>query len=209
MLKSFLNFLASEVKTHQSFAPQEMWYHGSRGVQLLSALYSFNCPTFLLTHKQWKLFVENSERNDVFTFPFNDDPNDSPSFNSTLVYPMGKTFLKAIVICLLSKRISIKKSLSVSAIAESSTVPTPQKIKITKRKYKESPEKSKRKSSRIANQKHGKKVPTFISGYQDGVPIYSVVRVIPSDIVSIIENEISMKEKIEFSKQSSETTLVE
>ena len=50
--------IATEVKTHRSFGLGEMWYHSSSGVQVLSAKYSFNCPTFLFTQKQWKLFNE-------------------------------------------------------------------------------------------------------------------------------------------------------
>jgi hypothetical protein len=63
------NLIASEAKTHRTFAPGEMWYHSSRGIQVLSAMYAFNCPTFLFTQRQWKLFVENHDRNAIMTFP--------------------------------------------------------------------------------------------------------------------------------------------
>ena len=43
---SGMNLIASEAKTHRTFASGEMWYHGSRGIQILSALYAFNCPTY-------------------------------------------------------------------------------------------------------------------------------------------------------------------
>ena len=33
-----LNLIASEAKTHRTFVPGEMWYHSSRGIQVLSAL---------------------------------------------------------------------------------------------------------------------------------------------------------------------------
>ncbi|KAI8912474.1 hypothetical protein EDD86DRAFT_263139 [Gorgonomyces haynaldii] len=104
------NLIGSEAKTHLTLRPSDTWYHGSRGVQTLSALYAFNCPTFLFTHRQWKLFVENTERNAILTFPYNDDPEHSDHVNSSLVQPMGTTFLKAIVICLLSQRFSLEKS---------------------------------------------------------------------------------------------------
>ncbi|KAI9339391.1 hypothetical protein BDR26DRAFT_862349 [Obelidium mucronatum] len=105
------NLIASEAKTNRTFASGEMWYHGPRGIQVLSALYAFNCPTFLFTQRQWKLFVENSDRNSVLTFPYEDKVNHTPHVNSSLVQPMGTTFLKAIVICLLSRRDSLEESL--------------------------------------------------------------------------------------------------
>jgi hypothetical protein len=46
-----LNLIASEVRTHRTFGPGEMWYHRSRGIQVLSALYAFTCPTFLFTQR--------------------------------------------------------------------------------------------------------------------------------------------------------------
>jgi hypothetical protein len=65
-----LNWTDSEAKTHRNYAPGDMWYHCSRGIQTLSALYAFNCPTFLFSQRQWKLFVEHTERNAVLTFPY-------------------------------------------------------------------------------------------------------------------------------------------
>jgi hypothetical protein len=64
---SGLNLIASEAKTHRTFGLGEMWYHGSRGIQILSALYAFNCPTFLFTQRQWKLFVEQWLSEMLFT----------------------------------------------------------------------------------------------------------------------------------------------
>ena len=91
----------------RSFAPGHMWYHGSRGVQILSCLHAFNCPKFLILHRRWKLFVENVERSTVLTFPFNNDSDHSPHVNCSLVHEVDSTFLKAIVICILSKRPSL------------------------------------------------------------------------------------------------------
>ena len=99
-----------------------MWYHGSRGIQVLSALYAFNAPTFLFTQKQWKLFVENKERNAVLTYPYNDDVNHTPHVNSSLVYPMGTTFLKTIVICLLSRKGSLVDAMNEISNQEESQV---------------------------------------------------------------------------------------
>lgn len=108
LITSGMNLIASEVKPHRAFAPREMWYHDTRGIQVLSALYAFNCTTFLFTHRQWKLFVENRDRNAILTFPYDDNDTHTPHVNSRLVHPMGTTFLKAIVICLVSQRVSVE-----------------------------------------------------------------------------------------------------
>jgi len=47
-----VHLIASEAKTRRTFGLGEMWYHSSRGIQVLSALYAFNCPTFLFTQGQ-------------------------------------------------------------------------------------------------------------------------------------------------------------
>lgn len=206
-----LNLIASEAKTHRTFAPGEMWYHGSRGIQVLSALYAFNCPTFLFTQRQWKLFVESSDRNAILTFPYDDNDNHTPHVNSSLVQPMGTTFLKAIVICLLSRRVSLEGSMKAVTIQESSQVKETPKKTIIKPKYFDTPDKPKRQSARLqkgTKLESGKKIPSFISGYADGQPIYTTIRVVPQDIVAGIEDEISIQEKKEYQKQTSEMTLL-
>jgi hypothetical protein len=67
-----------------------MWYQSSRGIQVLAALYAYNCPTILFTQKEGKLFVENNDQNSVFTFPCNDDADQTPRVDSCLVQPMGQ-----------------------------------------------------------------------------------------------------------------------
>ena len=125
-----LNLIASEVKTNLTFAEDDMWYHKCRGVQVLSALYYFNCPTFLLTQKRWRLFVENSNRNAVLTFPYGDGFTEHA--NSSFVASMGSDFLKAIVVCLLSKRPALKESISSVPLGVSSQVTkTPEKTMAT------------------------------------------------------------------------------
>jgi len=145
-----VNLIATEVKTRRTFGPGDMWYHSSRGIQVLSALYAFNCPTFLFTQGQWKLFVENDARNSILTFPYGNDSDHSPHVNSSLVQSMGTTFLKAIVVCLLSKRT------------------------------------------------YRKKQPSFVSGFIDGIPLYTTVRVLSEEDVLIIEDKITLQEKAEF-----------
>jgi hypothetical protein len=186
-------------------------YHNSRGIQLLSALYAFNCPTFLFTQKQWKLFVENTERNAITTFPYDMIADHTPHVNSSLVQPMGTTFLKAIVICILSNRESqICRAKATPTEETSQVLETPQKTTI-KRKYFDTGEKPQRQSGRIKGRSElpdsVKKVPSFISGYVDGKPIYRSVRVVEEDIVTSIENNVMANEKIE--QSASQITLIE
>ena len=206
------HLIASEAKTRRTFGLGEMWYHSSRGIQVLSALYAFNCPTFLFTQGQWKLFVENNERNSILTFPYDDDIDHSPHVNSSLVKPMGKTFLKAIVVCLLSKRDSLVESMKAVSIEESSQVMKTPKKNIIKPKYYHTSEKPQRQSAQLqksSGSNYGKKQPSFVSGYIDGQPLYTTVRVLPQEVVSRIEDEITLQEKAEFKQQASEVTLFE
>jgi hypothetical protein len=95
--------LATETKTEESFGERHMWYHKSRATQIFSSLFALHCPTFLVTPKQWKLFVETPDRNSILTFPYNKNPSYAPHLASTLVHPMGNTFLKALTICIMAK----------------------------------------------------------------------------------------------------------
>jgi hypothetical protein len=203
--------LASEVKTHRTFGEGDMWYHSSRGIQVLSALYTFNCPTFLLTQKQWKLFVENDERDAVFTFPYNDEASFTPHVNSSLVHPIGKIFLKAIVICILSERPSLVQPLKEISLAVPTRIDTPKKGEIIRESNFTTDKKPQKQSEQIQSSSGtGMRQPSFVSGYIDGQPIYSTIRVLPEEDVSRIEDEIALQEKMEFrAAQSSELTLFE
>ncbi|KAH9256477.1 hypothetical protein BASA81_005391 [Batrachochytrium salamandrivorans] len=199
-----LDLIASEATTHRTFPPGEMWYHSSRGIQVLSAMYAFNCPTFLFTQKQWKLFVENKDRNAILTFPYNDNDGHTPHVNSSLVHPMGTTFLKAITICLLSRRFSLEESMKTATLDESAPQinETPQKT-VVKPKYFNTPERPTRQSARLqtsSGPESGKKTPSFVSGYANGQPIYTTVRVVPQDIVTGIENDIAIQERKKYQK---------
>ncbi|KAH6583368.1 hypothetical protein BASA60_001492 [Batrachochytrium salamandrivorans] len=198
------NLIASEATTHPTFPPGEMWYHSSRGVQVLSAMYAFNCPTFLFTQKQWKLFVENKDRNAILTFPYNDNDDHSPHVNSSLVHPMGTTFLKAITICLLSRRFSLEESMKTVTLDESASQinETPEKTVIKPKDF-DTPEEPTIQSTRLQTSsglESGKKTPSFVSGYANGQPIYTTVRVVPQDIVARIEDEIAIQERKEYQK---------
>jgi hypothetical protein len=77
------DLLASEVKTKESFIEGLNWYEHCWGVQVLSALYAFNCPTFLLSQSDWKVFVEKPDRRGILTFPFAQNPKDTLQGNAT------------------------------------------------------------------------------------------------------------------------------
>ena len=57
-------------------------------------------------------------------------------------------------------------------------------------------------SQKASNLEFGKKIPLFVSGYVEGQPNYSLVRVMPQEIVTEIENEIVSQEKKEYQKQT-------
>ncbi|KAJ3270296.1 hypothetical protein HDV01_000411, partial [Terramyces sp. JEL0728] len=100
----------------------------------------------------FKVFVENAERNAIYTYPYNDDISLSGHVRSTLVQPMGRNLIKAIVICLLSERDIIEKETATQ-----------------------------------------NKKPRYMSGYVDGQPVYTEVRVYSADKVEEIEAEIVKK----------------
>ncbi|KAK5669418.1 hypothetical protein QVD99_003813 [Batrachochytrium dendrobatidis] len=150
------------------------------------------------------VIVENSNRNAVLKFPYNDNSDHTSHVNSSLVQPMGTTFLKAIVICLLSRRVSLEESMKAVTLQESSQIKETPKKTIIKPKYFDTPDKPKRQSARLQGQPN----PSFVSGYDDkGLPIYTLIRVVPQEVVAAIEDEIAIQEKKEYQKQTSEMTL--
>ena len=104
---------------------------------------------------------------------------------------MGTTFLKAIVICLLSRRVSLEGSMKSVTLEESSQVKETPKKTIIKPKYFDTPDKPKRQSARLqkgTKLQSGKKIPSFVSGYAEGQPIYTMVRVVPQELVAVLNN---------------------
>ncbi|KAJ3305582.1 hypothetical protein HDU76_004983 [Blyttiomyces sp. JEL0837] len=86
-----------QIKTNKAFKNGQLCYRGSRGPEVLAALYGYNSVTFLVTPKQWKLFVENEDFDAILTTPFADNPG---PFH--VCGPMGEDFVKALTICLLT-----------------------------------------------------------------------------------------------------------
>ncbi|KAH6580295.1 hypothetical protein BASA61_009726 [Batrachochytrium salamandrivorans] len=74
---------------------------------------------------------------------------------------------------------------------------------VVKPKYFDTPERPTRQSARLqtsSGPESGKKTPSFVSGYANGQPVYTTVRVVPQDIVARIEDEIAIQERKEYQK---------
>jgi hypothetical protein len=229
--------IASEVKTKKTFLDGEedgqpsqrnhRWYQGTRGTQLLSTLYAFNCPTFLVTQTHWKLLVENTERNAIFTFPHG--PSDTESFlPARLVQPMDETFIMAIVICLLSDRDALEQEMAKVALSRACKTDANPSSSMQALNLPSSQGPSNWPTSsetfpqgqELVTQGQGPTTvrvsfpilePVFVSGYdQDQNPIYLPVRVYPPEWVAHEEEEIDASEKLEaLAKVSSDMTLAE
>jgi hypothetical protein len=191
--------LCTEIKADEVFGSDDMWYHSSRGVQSMCALYGHHCPVFLFTQRQWKLFAENHDRNALLTEPFGSNEELSQHVNSSLMEPMGHSFLKAIYICLVSKPAS-RFDESVRALV------TPQRVVVHERHFdtvervpypSQSRPSVKGGNAKQSNSKHFQQRPMFISGHDKGEPVYSTVRIVPDEIVQRIEEEISIAERRE------------
>jgi hypothetical protein len=99
-LKNGRNVIASELKSASAFSDRAVWYRDSRGIQVLTAMYAYKCPTFLASQKQWKLLVLNSSSDGILTYPF--DRTAGARAGSTLTKELSQTFLQAVCICILS-----------------------------------------------------------------------------------------------------------
>ncbi len=200
ILQNGRNVIATEIKTDKTFRQSEVWYRKSRGVQLLTAMYAHNAPTFLFTQKHWKLFVQKRDRSGVLTFPYDNIMGASPRQNSILMKPMGPTFLQAITICLLSRlgSGSVDAAHPVSASeAIPFTSPEPSRARNTGERL-QYPSKSARRSEAdtpASGMGGGSDIPRFKTGCREGKDIYSYIRVTPVDVVQKIEEDISAEEK--------------
>ncbi|KAJ3253378.1 hypothetical protein HK103_000698 [Boothiomyces macroporosus] len=199
------HLIASEAKRSATFGDRGVWYYRSRGIQTLSALYRYGCPTFLYTQNIFKVFVENAERNAIYTYPYNDDTSLSEHVRSTLVQPMGSNLIKAIVICLLSERNKPEKGIDDEVKIELKLETPIKGENIPKQLYlsTKKPPTNKSERSSIQNKK-----PRYVSGYVDGQPVYTEIRVYSGDEVEEVEAEIAEEEK-RFKKENSEKTLIE
>ncbi|KAH6573640.1 hypothetical protein BASA62_002855 [Batrachochytrium salamandrivorans] len=115
-----------------------------------------------------------------------------PPGEMCLVHPMGTTFLKAIVICLLSRRFSLEESMKAVTLDESAPQinETPQKT-VVKPKYFDTPERPTRQSARLQTSSR------LGIGKEDSV-VSSLV--MPTDNQSIRRCEWSRKTLLQESK---------
>ena len=201
-------------------------------MQTLTAMYAYNAPTFLITNVQWKVFVENRERNQIFTFPFNDEPGDLPQFYRAGRYGFlddQEDFLKAVAICILarpSRPVPVKKVLKVKKrtgdpIIGKEDTPFPQK-KVDST-LPQGAAGSKRNlqgdfigASSSSAQKDASEtpIPCFLSHHDaEGNPVYTEIRVMPPDQVAILEERWMAQESEErlkaaaIEKMASDATL--
>ena len=84
--------------------------------------------------------MENKGHNEVLTYPYDSNDNSSAFITSSLVYAMGTKFLKAIVICFMSRRDSLEESMEAVTIGESSQVNKTPKKQTMKPQYFEAPD---------------------------------------------------------------------
>jgi hypothetical protein len=190
--------LATEINTPTSFPETSNWYHKSRAVQVLCAMYSFNAPIMLLTQQQWKLFVENSERNAIFTFPFGTEPGENfQTFNSLETMRTGTTFLKAIAICLMSSWSTFQASKNSidEAMLKSIDEGTPIKRQLKQSEVKtvEHPSLKRQKDRLGASRKKNRKTPMFLNENNE----YVMIRIFDEDEKEDLELEFKLLEKEE------------
>ena len=93
--------LSSEVKTATTFTYGSYWFRKSRGSQTLTSLFSKHAPVFLLTQLQWKVFVENENRDAILSYPA--ALIGSEYQRSLQMKGMGPEIIQAIIIVLLAR----------------------------------------------------------------------------------------------------------
>jgi hypothetical protein len=174
--------LGSEIKTESTFPAGAFWHRAQRASQTFAALYSLGSPIVLFTPQHFKFFFENEERDRVYTFPADQDPEASRFLNASLMGAMGRDFLKAITITLLSSRALCADEHVKPDVEASSSVKTP-----NSRKPLRTPENSAEKAStstgaqRVsqtrAHPSAKARAPKFVSGYHEGKPVYTEIRV--------------------------------
>ncbi|KAJ3412907.1 hypothetical protein HDV05_008771 [Chytridiales sp. JEL 0842] len=173
--KTNQTLFCTEINTAASWPLGASWYRDSRLAQLLAALYGHHAPALLFTQQQFKLFVENSERNTIYTFPFGEEATESTHTNASNSGEMSELFFQAIAICLLCEPTTV--------IATAKKPLTSITVVPVKPAYRNSPEKKavlpKRKSRA---EKQSAKAPSFISGYApSGGYVYQTVTVYNCD----------------------------
>ena len=186
--------LASEVKTDSAFPLGTFWHRECRASQILSSLYAHGCPAVLFTPMHFKFFFESAQRDRVFTFPADQDPDASQFLNASLMGAMGRDFLKAICICLLSRRAMCAQEPEKSDVAVLSTSKTSVSRVALSRLENSADRGSKRTGAKKKSQHKAKPAanltPKFVSGYCEGQPVYTDIRVASDGAANMIWQRI-------------------
>jgi hypothetical protein len=201
-------YLASEVKTEQSIPGNQLYYRGTRGTQAFVAMFDNYCPTMILTPKKHKVIVENSTRDQVYTYPSELEESQTEGeeitqyMHSTAMGEMNSEFIKIIVISLMAARPNADRTdfQMASTPAEIPAGETSASVKhLPEKRGSYSNPKVGRKSARLSAQGRTGELrqvtPTFVSGYDsEGNPIRSEVRVYPPSVIEAMENEIAREQ---------------
>ena len=162
--------LSAEVKTTKSLDGTTIWYDGRRGVQTLSCLMAFDAPTFLVTPKCWKMFVLNKERNQILTYPFGKDDKLCSHHSSFQFAYMHPRLLEMIVLCILSRpEQQIRPIIPVPGSPNYSKMNEPQLSQWTEKECDIGFSSFNDSTDNTNPIKNG---PSFLSGYENGKPVY-------------------------------------
>ena len=159
-----------EFKTSEAFEADN-WYRACRGTQLLTAMFHYNAPTFLVSPMSWKLFYENEARDALFTFPTMRSSGfdfSGPFENSLQLGTVGTEMLTTVGLTLLA---------GTTERADLVTQCTPKKQILEKieRSVEKKREIDKTEPpTKFANT--SKLVPKFLTGKQNGIAMYQNVR---------------------------------
>ena len=176
-----------EVKTPESFGVDN-WYRNCRGAQVLTALYHFNAPLFLVTSHIWKMFHENASRNAIFTHPTERSAGGTytgPFANSLKVGSVGREFLKAIIICILARPGTRPLLRDIPSTPVRNTESSRQKMERSEHRKREN--KTQKGTLRVN--------PSYYSGKENGVAMYTQVRLFTSEEIEALNRRESSDAK--------------
>ncbi|KAI3641448.1 hypothetical protein MIR68_000578 [Amoeboaphelidium protococcarum] len=187
-------YFGTELKTCTSYPDGHLWQSQSRLAQVLATMYSLNAPILLATPSQFKVFVENKDRNTIFTYPYDSLDGHSAYTASSCTDLVQRSLVKVLVILLSrfgdAKR--FRKPARSQPAANSLAVQTP--LNQGQFKFLDTVQKVAKKldfsmvklKKALTKEPAGSRVvgvPRFIIDYNnDGSPIYQEVRVAPPGI---------------------------
>ncbi|KAJ3316518.1 hypothetical protein HDU76_001740 [Blyttiomyces sp. JEL0837] len=157
--------IASEITTARSFKDGDLWYLKSRGR---------------------RLFVENKERNKVFTMPFN--PEEEEARRPHVSADMNTFFVRVLTICLLAPTSGDNDIAPVSEDEGVATIVEDEPLTIKNLHQTSTPHKQQQQNTRYSSSIS--KPPSFQTGVDlAGKPVYQVIRVSTAEEVKEVEAE--------------------